>query len=98
MADAIMPAEGFDTLLDDETIMEMGVVFGGFLLAGVAQTAAESYLPWDLPNEAYGLGVAYVGFSIDVDHSNQMAIGGGANALDAFAQRFGIQESVEATL
>ena len=98
MAETVMPAEGFDALLDDETIMEMAAVFGGFFAAGVAQTAAEGYMPYELPNEAYGVLVAYAMFSVDVEYTNQMAIGAGANALDALLQRFGVQDSVEGVL
>jgi len=98
MADAIMPAEGFDTLLDDETIMKTSAVFGGFFAAGAAQTATEGSLPWDVPNELYGVALAYGFYSVDMEYTDEMAMGAGANAFDALLQRFGLQESVQASL
>jgi len=88
-------SEGFETLLDDETLMQMAAVGGGFFVTGAAQSVVESKLNMEVPNEVYGIATAYAFYSVDGPYFDQMAMGAGANSLDAMLQRFGIQESVE---
>ena len=89
-----MLTEQFDAVLDDEMWLEIAAVGGGFLAAGTAQSVLEGSLPWSIPNEVYGVAVVLAAMQVDVPYSKQMAMGGGLNALDAAAQRVGIQESV----
>lgn len=87
-----------DEMLESDTVMRVGATAGGFMAASVGQSLFESYSNFELPNEAYGLLVAFAGFYTDFEYSEEVAIGGGMMALDAVAQRFGIQEAVRGKL
>lgn len=87
-----------DELLDDEFWTDIAALAVGFLVAGMAQTLIEDRVPYSLPNEVYGLAVAALAVTQEVPYGPEIAMGGGMNALDAFAQRFGVQESVEGVM
>lgn len=74
--------------------LDVAAIGAGFMGASVGQTVLEVFMPFDVPNEAYGAGVAYVGLTVDVDYSNQVASGGALYTIDALAQRFELKSAV----
>lgn len=87
-------SQTFDRLAEPNTWIDFAAIGGGYMGASLAQASLEGPLPFDLPNEAYGLGVAYVGYSVDMKHSSKVATGGGLYTVDALAQRFGLKDAV----
>jgi len=86
--------DSFDDLADTEMWIEVAALGAGFMGASIIQTVGEGAVPFDLPNEVYGLGVAYVGFTVDMDHSNKVAMGGGLYTVDSLAQRAGLKNQI----
>jgi hypothetical protein len=88
--------DAVDGLMDDEMWVEAAAIGGGFLGSSLAQSTIEGSLPFDVPNEAYGVAVAG-GFLIagdTVPYHKQMAMGGGLYTLDSLAQRADIKQRV----
>jgi hypothetical protein len=91
-------SDAFEQLAETDFWVDLAMVIAGFLVAGASQSLLEGSVPWDLPNEAYGFAVAGVVLWMDAPYKMELATGGAMNAVDAGAQRLGIQESVQATL
>jgi hypothetical protein len=83
-----------DEMLDSDTMLMLAGVAGGYAASMVGQSAAEGRLPYDMPNEAYGLLTMFIGYYMDMDHSDHVAVGGGLYTVDAMAQRFGLKNTV----
>lgn len=83
-----------DDMLDQDTIMMLAAVAGGYAASMAGQSFAEGSLPYDVPNEAYGLLTMFIGFYADMDHSDHVAVGGGLYTTDALAQRVGLKSTV----
>ncbi|MFD1588712.1 hypothetical protein ACFR9U_17170 [Halorientalis brevis] len=86
--------DSFDALADEELWMQTAAVGGAYMGSAVAQGALDGMLPVDVPNEAYGVGVAAVGYAYGGSFNRQLATGGALYTLDAFAQRVGVKESI----
>lgn len=89
-------ASAFDDLADPALWKQAGVVAGGYMGASLAQNFGDDMLPWDLPNEVYGVGVAFVGYRYSPMRPKSAAAGGALYTLDALSQRVGLKESVTA--
>lgn len=86
--------ESFDQMADADMWMDLAAIGGGYLGSTVAQSVIEGAAGFDAPNEVYGVGVAYLGYTVDVEYSDRMAMGGGLYTLDSLAQRVGLKERV----
>jgi len=87
-------ASAFDQIADEQLWKQAGVVSGGYMSASLMNTFLEGQLPFDLPNEAYGLVAAGVSYRFSPVMPKTMAAGGAVYTLDAAAQRFGLKEKV----
>ena len=87
-------ADNFDALADMEMWADVAAIGGGYMGASLAQATLESSMPFDMPNEGYGVGVAAAGVYVDMDYSNEVAMGGGLYTLDALAQRANLKQRV----
>jgi len=87
-------ADSFDALADEDLWMESAAVAGGYMGSSLAQSTLDGMLPVDVPNEAYGVGVAAVGYAYGGGFNKEVTTGGAVNALDAFAQRVGVKQSI----
>lgn len=83
-----------DVLADPDMWEQAAATAGGYLGASLAQSTLEGSIPFDVPNEAYGLAVAYGGYQFGGSYSSELAIGGAIYTIDSLAQRFGLKESV----
>ena len=90
----VFDSQTFDRLANPDLWIDVAAIGGGYLGASVVQVALEGNLPFDLPNEAYGLIVAYGGYTADMKHSSKLGTGGALYAFDAFAQRVGMKGAV----
>jgi hypothetical protein len=86
--------DSVDVLADPDMWEQAAVTAGGYLGSSIAQSTLEGMVPFDVPNEAYGLGVAYAGHQFGGSYSNEIAVGGMIYTADALAQRFGVKQSV----
>ena len=86
--------DSMDVLADPDMWESAAVTAGGYLGSSIAQSTLEGTIPFDVPNEAYGLGVAYAGHQFGGGYSREIATGGMIYTVDALAQRFGVKESV----
>lgn len=87
--------DNFEMLADADMWLDVAAVGGGYLGANVAQSVGDGVSPVDVPNEAYGLGVAVAGFAVDMDgYGRQVAVGGGLYAVDNLTQRFEIRDEI----
>lgn len=80
--------EAFEDVVDPDVWVDVASIGGGFMGSLLAQVALDGVMPFDFPNEVYGIATAYVGYTVDVDQSDMVAVGGGLYALDQFSQRF----------
>jgi len=86
--------DSFDVLADPDMWESAAATAGGYLGSSIAQSALEGSMPFDVPNEAFGLGVAYAGDQFSPAYGSEIATGGMIYAVDALAQRFGFKQSV----
>ena len=86
--------DNFEQMADPEMWTDVAAIGGGFMGASLAQSTLESSMPFDVPNEAYGVGVAAVGLYVDADYTDKVAMGGGLYTLDALAQRAELKQKV----
>jgi len=86
--------DSFEALADPEMMQRTAAVGGGYLGASLAQSTVDPMLPVDVPNEAYGIGVAAGAMSYSPMYGEEMALGGAVYTLDALAQRFGVKQSI----
>ena len=90
--------ESFGEIVDPEMWTDVAALGAGFMGASVAQSVIDGVSPVDVPNEAYGVGVAYAGVTLDMDYSNKIAMGGGLYTIDALAQRAGVKNRVNSAV
>lgn len=88
-------ADQFDEVADIDLWMQGVVVFAAFLLPTVAKNILEGTLPFDAPDEAYGVAVILVA-QYAGDYSSEAAIGGALYAVDKAAERFDVKQRVTA--
>lgn len=86
--------DSFDALADEDLWMETAAVAGGYIGSAVARGTVEGMLPFDLPNEAYGVGVAAAGYAYSPMYNKQVAMGGAVYTLDSLAQRAGVKGQI----
>jgi hypothetical protein len=86
--------DSMDVLADPDMWESAAATAGGYLGSSIAQSTLEGAVPYDVPNEAFGLGVAYAGYQFSPAYQTELATGGMIYTVDALAQRFGFKESV----
>lgn len=86
--------DSFSALADEELWMQTVAVGAGYMGSAVTQMAVDGMLPMDVANEAYGVGVAALGYAYGGEFSRELATGGGLYTVDAFAQRIGVKQSI----
>jgi hypothetical protein len=86
--------DSFDVLADPDMWESAAATAGGYLGSSIAQRTLEGSMPFDVPNEAFGLGVAYAGSQFSPAYQRDLATGGMIYFVDALAQRFGFKQSV----
>ena len=74
--------------------VDVAAIGAGYMGASLGQSFLEGMVPFDVPNEVYGAGVAYLGYSVDAEYSNKVGTGGALYSLDSGAQRFGLKNAV----
>ena len=83
--------DAFQTLADDETWMDAAEVAAGYAGPMVGANVLEGSMPFDVPNEAYGL----VGIAAGEYGGRRMvSVGSGLYTIDALAQRAGLKRKV----
>lgn len=85
--------DSFSVLMDEDEWMQAGATFAGFLAPTVARNVFEGALPFDAPDEFYGVAVMVAGQKSPM-YSNYVSLGGGVYTADKLAQRAGIKQSV----
>lgn len=85
--------DALDELADPEFWSQAGAVFGGFLAPTVVRNFAEGSLPYDIPDELYGVAVI-VGAQYSPAYKQQLMLGGGLYSVDKLAERFGLKQSI----
>jgi len=86
-------ADSFDTLADSDMWMDVAILFGAFLAGTVARNLIEPNLPWNLPDEAYGVGVV-LGAGYLPEGTNMARMGGGLYTVDKLAERWDLKQRV----
>jgi len=87
-------ADSFENVVDADLWEQAAAVGAGYMGASLAQTIGEGVTPFDLPNEVFGVGVAYAGYTFAPAYENEIAAGGAVYTLDSVAQRFGLKNRV----
>ena len=83
-------------MLADPDLWEQAIATGaGYMGASLAQTVFDGMSPYDIPNEAYGVGVA-VGGQYSPQYANEITVGGALYTADALAQRVGVKSEITA--
>ena len=89
----------FETLADEEFIVETLVVFAAFLAPTVLQSVAEMVLPSSyinrIPDELYGVALVVVVEMADAPYKRQIQTGGGLYTTDKLAERAGVKQTVQ---
>lgn len=86
--------EAFDDLVDADLWVDVAALGAGYMASSISQTVIDGISPFDVPNEAYGAGVAYVGYTVDFEYSTEMAHGGALYTVDSLAQRANLKNRV----
>lgn len=87
--------DSIDPLMEDDYWMDVAAIAGGYGASMVLNTAVEDSVPFDVPNEAYGVAVGAGSFyALDGDMAKMGAAGGGVYVLDSLAQRAGVKEKI----
>lgn len=87
--------ESMDILTDTDMWEDVAAIGAGYMGSAVAQSLIEDRIGFDLPNEAYGIGVAGVGYAYAPGEYNaQIATGGALYTLDSVGQRLGVKNRV----
>lgn len=86
--------EDFEVLANTDLWEQAAVVLVAFLLGTVARNLIEPNSPYDLPDEVYGLVVAFAaGYS--PMYRTEMRIGGMVYTADKLAERAGLKSTVQ---
>lgn len=84
----------FDDLVDEDYAVNVVVAFGAFMAPTVVKNTVERFV--NLPDEVYGLGVAYGAYTwLEGDTAMYAAAGGGLYTADQLAERAGVKSTVE---
>jgi len=86
--------DSMDVIADPDMWETAAATAGGYLGSSIAQSTIDGMTSFDVPNEFYGLGVAYGGYQFAPAYNRELAIGGMIYTADALAQRFGVKQSV----
>ena len=86
--------DSMDVLADPDMWETAAATAGGYLGSSIAQSTIDGMTGFDIPNEAYGLGVAYLGYGFSPEYNAELATGGMIYTVDALAQRFGVKQSI----
>jgi hypothetical protein len=86
-------ADSFETLADSDMWTDVGILFGGFMAPTVARNLIEPNLPWDPPDEAYGVAVV-LGAGYLPEGTNMARTGGGLYVADKLAERADLKQRV----
>jgi len=86
-------SEQFQMLADSEMIVEVIVIFAAFMLPTILRNVLEPNTPFDVPDEAYGVLVAFVAGYLP-EYQAQARLGGGLYAADKAAERFDLKQRV----
>jgi len=81
----------FDALADDDTWMDAAEVAAGYAGPMVGANVLEGSMPFDAPNEAYGLAGVAAG---EYAGRRMVSVGSGLYTLDALARRAGLKQKV----
>ncbi len=85
--------DALDELADPEFWGQAGAAFAGFLGPTVAKNLIEPNTSYDIPDEVYGM-LVVAGAQFAPAYQNELMLGGGLYAVDQFAERFDLKESV----
>lgn len=90
-----MVSDYFSTLTDTEFVMDAAVVLAAYLAPGLVGPTAGSFIPMDVPSEAYGI-AEIVGAEAVMDGSNKVLVqyGGAVYTLEQLMERFGVQDAL----
>lgn len=87
--------DSFDVLLDEDEWMEAGAVFAGFMAPSVVRNLLEGGMPFDAPDELYGV-ATMVGGQYAPMYANAISLGGGVYVADKLAERAELKQRVTA--
>jgi hypothetical protein len=85
--------DAFDVIADGDMWEEAAAVLGGFLAPTVARNVLEGETEFDVPDEAYGVGVLIVANWSPL-YAREMQVGGGVYAVDKFLARIGLKQRI----
>jgi len=84
----------FDDLADGDYAVNVVVAFAAFMAPTILKNTVERFV--NLPDETYGLVVAYAAYTfLEDDMAMYGAAGGGLYTADQLAERFGVKSTVE---
>ncbi|MCU4716866.1 hypothetical protein [Halapricum hydrolyticum] len=86
--------DSMDVLADPDMWETAAATAGGYVASSIAQNMIDGRTGFDVPNEAYGLAVAGVGYGYSPMYRREIATGGLIYTVDALAQRFDVKQSV----
>jgi hypothetical protein len=86
-------SEQFQMLADSDMVVEVIVVLAAFMIPTIARNVLEPNTPFDVPDEAYGVLVAF-GATFLPEYREQAMLGGGLYSADKAAERFGLKQRV----
>jgi len=86
--------DSMDVIADPNMWETAAATAGGYLGSSIAQSAIDGMTGFDVPNEVYGLLVAYTGYEFSPAYNRELAVGGMIYTVDSLAQRFGVKQSV----
>jgi hypothetical protein len=81
-----------DSLMGSELYVQAAAGFAGYAGASVAQNVIDGRM--DLPDEAYGVGVAAGSKVVSLPYDGAICVGAGVHAAEAAAERFGIKSTL----
>lgn len=81
----------FSALQNPQYWMDVAMVFAGFMGAIVARAVVENRANQNLPDEAYGIGLAAVGLGMG---RYEFALGAAAHAVNNLAGTLGVRDAV----
>ena len=84
-------SSSFAELAETDLWVDLGMLVVGFVGSDFIQSTVDGMMPWNVPNEAYGLfvggGSIYFGY-------RQPALGGALYAANEAGKRFGLHQSL----
>ncbi len=85
--------QAFGTIADADMWEEAAAVLAGFLLPSIVRNVTEGSTNFDVPDEAYGVAVMFIG-GYSPMYANQVRLGGGVYTVDKLLERFNLKQTI----